>query len=871
MEIGDGWRAAIADEDLRRRYPELDFDDSAWEPIAACSQWRCNTGVRRDRRTTALPHQLRCGRRARTVVAVLRRHLLHVRRLARRQLRRRHRGLLRSPRLRGHRRCSRARQRAHAGSRGGVRAPDRPDAEAQHHRRLPALGLPRPRRQSRRHLATRAYRATPARCASRLCACCAHAPTRDAGHARTRRRPRHAPRRAPCASAPLSRQGDARDRPRSRAQARRGRQRHHVAGRRRRSDAVVAPRARRRRTSPRSRVEVFVADDAPTQPSDDRARHHRPARRVDARLPLDGQRRATLHQGRQPRARPRNASPTPRPNRSCATSSLAKRRQPRPGARARARRAARVVRRGRPARHAAVAGHAAAVGLRPRACASRPPARRAPWSTCSAITRRSRCGAATTSRWPSTRTKIDESSRAKAVRAFIVGQQLPTWNKTILDTAIKRAFERADGSRGRSSRTPACCPTSGNAGTDTHVYFGWYHGEEREFPAWLRRVPRLAQFVSEFGSQAIPDNDDFMGADDWPDLDWERLAHTHCLQLEPFERYVPPADYPTTTTGAPRPSATKRRSSSTTSKRCAGSSTARPAASPRSSGPTPIRRSRGRCSTTNARPKLGYYALVGGVRAGDRGRRASRRVVRPGDADRTRRPRDFGPARGVAICAHDRRRSPSPMGQRTARRGTATCPPTGACGSAPSPHRVPAVAGPVTHRADTQQDEGARHHQSVRRSSSRLRGLLARGWNRDRQRQSHRRPSRLVLRTSIGKKVAMATSGVVLVGFVIAHMVGNLKFFFGEVHFDEYAALPANRGRTRSFRTTTCCGDCAPFCSARSASTSGPRTSTTRAEQDARGRSATRTPTTSRPPTPRARCAGAASSCCCSSSSTSST
>ncbi|MEY2399045.1 MAG: succinate dehydrogenase / fumarate reductase, cytochrome b subunit [Actinomycetota bacterium] len=47
----------------------------------------------------------------------------------------------------------------------------------------------------------------------------------------------------------------------------------------------------------------------------------------------------------------------------------------------------------------------------------------------------------------------------------------------------------------------------------------------------------------------------------------------------------------------------------------------------------------------------------------------------------------------------------------------------------------------------------------------------------------------LVLRTSIGKKVAMASSGVILVGFVIAHMVGNLKFFFGEAHFDEYAAF----------------------------------------------------------------------------------
>lgn len=49
------------------------------------------------------------------------------------------------------------------------------------------------------------------------------------------------------------------------------------------------------------------------------------------------------------------------------------------------------------------------------------------------------------------------------------------------------------------------------------------------------------------------------------------------------------------------------------------------------------------------------------------------------------------------------------------------------------------------------------------------------------------KPPPLVLRTSIGKKVAMATSGIVLVGFVIAHMIGNLKFFTGELHFDEYA------------------------------------------------------------------------------------
>jgi succinate dehydrogenase / fumarate reductase cytochrome b subunit len=50
-------------------------------------------------------------------------------------------------------------------------------------------------------------------------------------------------------------------------------------------------------------------------------------------------------------------------------------------------------------------------------------------------------------------------------------------------------------------------------------------------------------------------------------------------------------------------------------------------------------------------------------------------------------------------------------------------------------------------------------------------------------------PKPLVLRTSIGKKYAMAMSGVILIGFVIVHAIGLLKFFFGEKHFDEYSAF----------------------------------------------------------------------------------
>jgi succinate dehydrogenase / fumarate reductase, cytochrome b subunit len=48
--------------------------------------------------------------------------------------------------------------------------------------------------------------------------------------------------------------------------------------------------------------------------------------------------------------------------------------------------------------------------------------------------------------------------------------------------------------------------------------------------------------------------------------------------------------------------------------------------------------------------------------------------------------------------------------------------------------------------------------------------------------------------TMVGKKVVMAVTGVVLVGFVIAHMVGNLKIFLGKEAIDSYALFLRTMG-----------------------------------------------------------------------------
>jgi succinate dehydrogenase / fumarate reductase cytochrome b subunit len=41
--------------------------------------------------------------------------------------------------------------------------------------------------------------------------------------------------------------------------------------------------------------------------------------------------------------------------------------------------------------------------------------------------------------------------------------------------------------------------------------------------------------------------------------------------------------------------------------------------------------------------------------------------------------------------------------------------------------------------------------------------------------------------TAVGKKYAMALSGIALMGYVLAHMIGNLKMFLGPADLDHYA------------------------------------------------------------------------------------
>jgi beta-mannosidase len=137
-----------------------------------------------------------------------------------------------------------------------------------------------------------------------------------------------------------------------------------------------------------------------------------------------------------------------------------------------------------------------------------------------------------------------DPERGIRVGRLVASMELPTWNKTVLDHSVSRALETADPTRPVIPHS-GVWPSLGSGGTDAHLYFGWYHGHERDLPRFLAAWPRFARFVSEFGAQAVPMSDEFMEPERWPELDWDRLRHTHSLQKPIFDRVVPPADHAT--------------------------------------------------------------------------------------------------------------------------------------------------------------------------------------------------------------------------------------------------------------------------------------------------------------------------------------
>jgi beta-mannosidase len=138
----------------------------------------------------------------------------------------------------------------------------------------------------------------------------------------------------------------------------------------------------------------------------------------------------------------------------------------------------------------------------------------------------------------------DIPSWKSAVR-YVAGQQLPSWNKNILDRWVKRALEKADETRPVTSHSGVMPHLPEVGGTDSHLSFGWYHGDERDLPGFAATFPRMVRFVSEFGAQAVPSTTDFIDSSAWPIMDWDAIEQRYGLQRTVLERFVPSSSYPT--------------------------------------------------------------------------------------------------------------------------------------------------------------------------------------------------------------------------------------------------------------------------------------------------------------------------------------
>ena len=126
-----------------------------------------------------------------------------------------------------------------------------------------------------------------------------------------------------------------------------------------------------------------------------------------------------------------------------------------------------------------------------------------------------------------------------------VGQQLPTWNKTILDRWVKRALEKADETRPVIAHSGVAPHLPLLEGTDSHVRLGWGVGDIDDLGKFTANLPRMVSFVSEFGSQSVSNPCEFIDPDEWPRLDWAELASEYGLDLDAMERHVPPHRYST--------------------------------------------------------------------------------------------------------------------------------------------------------------------------------------------------------------------------------------------------------------------------------------------------------------------------------------
>ena len=216
----------------------------------------------------------------------------------------------------------------------------------------------------------------------------------------------------------------------------------------------------------------------------------------------------------------------------------------------------------------------------------------------------------------------------------VLNQQLPSWNKSVLDRWVKRAFESADETRPVVAHSGVAPHLPQLDGTDSHLYFGWYYGDEADLAGFAatdaadgplrQRVRRPLGAVRRRRSPTPSAGRSSTGRE---------LTERYGYEPAMFERHVPPAPYPTFDVVARGHPALPGGAAAPPDRDAA------PAEVPADRRLHPVHAQRRRPvdlvepARPRARPEAGPPGRRRRLPAGDRHRRpAARRCVEPGDA-----------------------------------------------------------------------------------------------------------------------------------------------------------------------------------------------------------------------------------------------
>lgn len=138
----------------------------------------------------------------------------------------------------------------------------------------------------------------------------------------------------------------------------------------------------------------------------------------------------------------------------------------------------------------------------------------------------------------------DIKQRQRARRRQVSKQELPSWNRSVLDRSLKRTLRKADPSRFVVAHSGMLPHPPKLDGTDTHLWLGWYHGSAMDLLRVAKRWPRAVRFVSEYGAQSAPtEARHFSDSSLWPEMDWAGFEEHFGMQAELLCSRVPPEQF----------------------------------------------------------------------------------------------------------------------------------------------------------------------------------------------------------------------------------------------------------------------------------------------------------------------------------------